>query len=425
MLTLPFTQVLQGVLKRRIFKNFLSLTFYQIANYIFPLVTIPYLSRVLGAEKFGLVMFAHSLILYFNILTDYGFNLSAVREIAVHADNNKKIWEIFNSVVLIKLAFVILTFFILLFLISFFDKFNADYKVYLFAFPAVLGQSLFPIWFFQGMQQMKYITYFSIITKLTYIVLIFTFVKNSSDYLLVPLFNSVSAIGSGVLTFLISVYNFKLKIYIPSFEKIKFYLIDGWYVFLSQVSMQLFNSANILLLGLLADNKSVAYFAGADKIIKAFNYLAVPIVNAIFPYVGGLFKRSKNEAFKFLKVIIRTFAPIFLTVSLFIFIFSEKICIVFLGEEFTNSSAVLRILSLVPFFVFMNNIFGTQILINLGCKRNYAMVFIISGVFNIVLIMLLVWKFKYIGVAISSFFAEFIVVSGMYYFAKKEGFKIL
>lgn len=78
---------------------------------------------------------------------------------------------------------------------------------------------------------MKYITYFSIITKLTYIVLIFTFVKNSSDYLLVPLFNSVSAIGSGVLAFLISVYNFKLKIYIPSFEKIKFYLIDGWYVF--------------------------------------------------------------------------------------------------------------------------------------------------------------------------------------------------
>lgn len=81
--------------------------------------------------------------------------------------------------------------------------------------------------------------------------------------------------------------------------------------FLSQLSIQLFNSANILLLGLLADNKSVAYFAGADKIIKAFNYLAVPIVNTIFPYVGGLFKRSKNEAFKFLKVIIRTFAPIF------------------------------------------------------------------------------------------------------------------
>ncbi len=421
----PFAHLLQDVFKKRIFKNFLSLTFYQIANYIFPFVTIPYLSRVLGADKFGLIMFANSLIVYFNILTDYGFNLSAVREIAVHADDKEKICEIFNSVVLIKLAFVTLTFFILLFLISSFDKFKADYEVYLFAFPAVLGQSFFPVWFFQGMQQMKYITYLSVLAKFIYIVLIFIFVKDRTDYLLVPLFNSISTVCSGILALLISIYNFKIKIYIPTLKKIKFYLIDGWYVFLSQISIQLFNSANIFLLGLLSDNKSVAYFAGADKIIKAFNYLVVPIVNTIFPYVGGLFKQSKEEAFQFLKSIIGIFAPIFFAISLFLFVFSEKICIIFLGTEFINSSPVLKILSFIPFFVFINNIFGTQVLINLGAKRKYAMVFIISGVANISLIMLLIWRFKYIGVAISTFLAELIVVLGMYYFAKKEGFKIL
>lgn len=419
------TSLLHSIIEKRILKNFASLTVYQIANYLFPLITIPYLSRVLGAEKFGLVMFAQSLIVYFNILTDYGFNLSAVREIAIHSDDKKKILEIFSSVLLIKLALVGLSFFILLSLIFLSYRFRSDFEVYLFAFPAVLGQSLFPIWFFQGIQRMKYITYLSVLAKFIYVTLVFSFVRDSSDYLLVPLFNSLSSIGVGVLASMIIFYNFRLRLYIPTLDRIKFYLVDGWYVFVSQVSIQLFNSANIFILGLLADNESVAYFAGADKIIKAFNYLAVPLVNAIFPYAGVLFKRSKDEAFQFLRGVIKVFAPIFLGISLFLFVFSDKICVIFLGPEFINSSIVLRILSFVPLFVFLNNIFGTQILLNLGHKKKFATVLIISGITNVALILLLIWKLKYVSVAISTFFAELIVVLGMYYFARKEGFKFI
>ncbi|MCX7761823.1 MAG: flippase [Candidatus Kryptonium sp.] len=410
---------------KKLFESFLSLTFFQIVNYIIPLVTIPYLSRVLGPDKFGLVMFAQTLMIYFNILTDYGFNLSATRQVAINSTHRDKLKEIFSSVLIIKMILVFISLLILLVLILQVEKFRVNSEIFILAFPSVIGQAMFPLWFFQGLERMRYIAILSFLSKFIYVVLVFAFVKNNFDYPYVPLFYSLGNVISGIVALTLCFHNFGVSLFIPTFDKIRDQLKDGFYVFLGQISIQLFNSVNILLLGLFSENIYVGYYTGADRIIKAFNYIAVPIVNSIYPHVAGLLAKSKNDGFKFLKKVLFIFAPMFLAISVFLFIFGEQIAVLALGEEFSSSGIIVKILSILPFSVFLNNIFGTQILINLNRTKEYTLVFLFAGLINVFLILVLVWDLKHIGVAIATLCSELFVLFGTYYFATKEGFKIL
>ena len=155
---------------RKILENIVSLTGLQFASYILPLLTLPYLTMVLGPDKFGLTQYAIALITYFQIITDYGFNLSATREAAIYREDEAKKSEIFSSVMSIKLLLCILTFIILMLIVVFIPKFNADLMVYILTFGMVIGYMLFPTWFFQAMEYMKYTSILNIIGKVYYIV---------------------------------------------------------------------------------------------------------------------------------------------------------------------------------------------------------------------------------------------------------------
>jgi len=138
--------------RKRLLENFLSLSVLQGVNYILPLITVPYLVRVLGPEKFGLLAFIRAFVQYFAILTAYGFGFSATRKISICREDKERVSEIFSSVILIKSGFMLISFFVLTALVFAIPKFNTERMVYLFAFGMVVGNVLFPVWFFQGME---------------------------------------------------------------------------------------------------------------------------------------------------------------------------------------------------------------------------------------------------------------------------------
>jgi PST family polysaccharide transporter len=182
-----------------LFKNFTSLSLLQISIYIFPIITLPYLVRILGPEKYGLVNFAAAFIGYFTILTDYGFNLSATQEISVNRNDSKRVSEIFSSVLTLKMFFFILSsliFFVLVFLVP---QFREHLLLFFVTFLSVLGTALFPLWFYQGIEKMNYILVITVFVRLIITVLVFVLIKNENDFIKLAGLNTAAQFVIGTI----------------------------------------------------------------------------------------------------------------------------------------------------------------------------------------------------------------------------------
>jgi len=358
--------------KKRLLSNFISLSVLQGANYLLPLITLPYLVRVLGAEKFGLIMFAQAFIMYFVILTDYGFNLSATREISINRENKEKVSEIFSSVMTIKFILLILSFILLSIIIFSINKFKQDWIIYYLTFGMVIGQVLFPIWFFQGMERMKYITFLNIISKLIFTISIFIFIHQISDYVYVPLINSLGFIVAGIIALWIILKEFKLKIYIPTILTLAKYLKDSSQFFLSRVSVSIYTATNAFILGLLTNNTMVGYYSIAEKLYLALQQVYQPIVNTLYPYVAH--KKNVNlykKIFRFVSIANFSFA-------LILFLLAYPLINIIFGEGLEISANIFRILLLSAIVVVPSILLGYPFLAAMGYPK-YANISVIMG----------------------------------------------
>jgi PST family polysaccharide transporter len=258
-----------------------------------PLFTLPYLVRVLGAENFGLVNFSFSIIMYFNILVSFGFELSATREISMNRDNIEKVSKIFSTVMLIKILLFIFSFIILSILIFSIDTLHEHMALYYVTFGFVLGNLLFPTWFFQGMEKMKYITYINFVSRVLFTILIFILVKESDDYIYVPLLNTFGTVFGGVYSLWLVFSLYKINVVLPSREEFFSHLKDSYAFFLSRVANDGSRYYAITIIGMSFGNTIVGYYSMIEKLYYAFMSLGGIVAQTIYPYMS----RTKNITF--------------------------------------------------------------------------------------------------------------------------------
>lgn len=411
--------------KRRLLSNFMSLSVLQGANYVLPLITLPYLVRVLGPEKYGLIAFAQAFIQYFNILTDYGFNLSATREISIHRDNAQKVSEIFSSVMIIKFCLFVLSFVIMSIIVFSFWKFRQDWPIYYLTFGMVVGQLLFPVWFFQGMEKMKYITFLNITSRLIFTFAIFVFIRQTSDYIYVPLLNLFGYLVAGALALRIVFRGFKVGFKVPSYSSLIHQLKEGWYIFISTMAISLYTVSNTFILGIFTNNTIVGYYSGAEKIIKAVQGVLSPISQTIYPHISKLASESKDQALRFIRKMTFLVGGGSFVLSLIVFIFADTIVRILLGSQYLESIAVLRILSFLPFIIGLSNIFGVQTMLAFDLKKGFSNILISASIINIILAFILVPIYKHIGISFAVIISETFVTSSMFLFLQNKGIKIL
>ncbi|MBU2593894.1 MAG: flippase [Candidatus Edwardsbacteria bacterium] len=406
--------------KKIVIENMASLFLVQGANYILPLITFPYLVRVLGLDRFGLIAFSIAFVQYFVIFVDYGFNLTATREISINRNNIDSISRIFCNVMIIKFILVLISFLLYLSLILYFPMFRTEIYLYLIGFLAVLGNLLFPVWFFQGIENIKVVAIFNLLSKLIFTLTIFVFVKEQSDYLKVMALQTGGVLFSGIGAFLYAFIKYPIKVVLPKYYDIKTDLRNGWYVFATILSSTLVNNSNIFILGLFADNKIVGMFAIADKIIRVFINICVPISNAIFPMVSKLFSESKEVALTLIRKVLVYGGGVFVLLCIVLFLSADSLVFLISGESNIDISILIRIMSIVPLSIFIDNLYGTQVLININRSDQFMKAVLFPGIASIILSFIFVPMWKYYATAIIFVFSELLILFMMIYYVRKN-----
>jgi len=398
--------------------NFLSLSVLQGANLILPLLAVPYLIRILGVELYGLLAFATALIAYFSILSDYGFDLTATREISIHRESNKKITEIFSSVMTIKFLLTILGLLILTIVLFSFERFQKEWSLYYLTFGSVIGQVLFPVWFFQGMERMKYISILSILAKIIFLITIFFFINERKDYYLVPLFNSMGFIIAGIISLYYIKKEFNITFKFQSINIIKIYFKDGWYIFISRIAVVIYTSGNILVLGFFTNNTIVGYYSIAEKIIKAISSLGSIINRVIFPYLSKIWIESRQNYYLKFKYVLTNMSYVLLVLVVLLIAFAPLIVNLLSGEKIEESTLVLRYMAITVLLLPLGGLFTQAFAVQNQNKYIYK-VTIYTMLVNILLVFLLIKLYGAVGLAINVILVQiFHLILNSFYFFK-------
>jgi len=400
--------------------NFVYLAVLQGLNLILPLITFPYLIRILGVEYFGLLSFSFAFITYFQIITDYGFNATGTRDISLAEGDFRKQNLIFNQIMSAKLLLVIFSFFAMMIIVFSFEIFRTYWIIYLFSFGSILGQALFPVWYFQGIQKMKYITYLNLITKIIFTLALFVFIRKKSDYYLVPVFNALGFISSGIFALFYLWKDFDIKFKIQPLKGIILQLQKSKYVFLSELKISLFTNTNTVILGILSGNQAVGYFSAAEKLARAIGNLQTPISNTIFPYLSKEMAQDKLQTIQKIKKITIVGTLLFSILIIVCFFFAEQIIEIIYGKAMFSSVLIFRILILIPLLSFLDTMYGKQILLNLGRDHLYFRVIVFATILNLTTNFILTNIYQELGTAITLIITQIFIVLGMWYFANKE-----
>ena len=407
---------------KKISANFMYLSILQGMNLLLPLITFPYLVRVLGIEKFGLIMFAQAFIVYFSMLADYGFNLSGIREVSSNRNNKNKLIKIFSSIMTARIVLVLVGLIFLSLIVFSFERFSKDWELYFLTFGIVIGTALFPTWFFQGMEKMKYITILTVVAKLIFTISIFIFVQDKEDFIYVPVINSLGFIFVGLISLYIIFKDFDMKFQFQKWKRIKIQFIKGWHIFISKISINLYGATNTFILGIFTNDTVVGYYSIAEKIVRIITSLFAPFYQAIYPHVISIVKQPKNKAIDFLKKVLKYSLLISSIVFLISITLGKFALLLVFGEEALNSIEIFYILSPLIIIIPIAYLFFNVILLSYKLDRYFSKLYLLGGITNIFFILILfqLLEEKIIAISLSLLITELLITISAYLIIKNK-----
>jgi PST family polysaccharide transporter len=392
---------------RAVARNAAALYGVRLASYTLPLLVLPYVARVLGTEAFGLVAQAQSLALWLAILVEYGFILSGTREAARLRQDHSRLEELVASVLAAKTVLAVISLAIVAVVWGSVSDLRRDPALLAWAWAVAVSQGLSPFWFFQGLEAVRLVALLEVGGRVVMAVATILLVSSPQDGWKVLAFQ---AAGTSVSTAAgIALMYRRVGFRRPTWLATRWGLISGFGMFFFRGAVSLYTTANVFLLGLFAAPVEVAYFAGAEKLVRGAAGLIGPLSQALYPRMTSLLQEGRGQAARLAQISLVIMLLASGAVTLVSWAGAPWIVAVFLGSGYEAAAPVLRLLAIIAPLMAIGNVLGIQWMLPLGMDRSFNTVITLAGLLNLGLSIVLAPRFGSMGMATAVVISELFV----------------
>ena len=365
--------------KKRLLKNTIFLYVLVFSGYFFSFITVPYQTRVLGAELYGKIGWAMAVMAYFSVFIEFGFLLSATASIAGNRDDKTYVEKVVGAVTLDKLLLTLLSLAVLAPMAFFWQKMSSDPWFYLLCFLSVSSASFMLDFFYRGIEEMQTITIASVFLRALFTIGIFVFMHKPQDYWMVPALNLGGNLLAAGYVYGHMIFKLGYKIRWPGLGFAWQILKESTWFFLSRVASTIYTATNIFLLGFVYPVASIpiGVYTAADKLLGVMKQTMGPISDSLYPYM------VRNRDFKLLKKILLSLMPVVALGCIVVAIIAEPMCSWFFGTQFRDAGKVLRLMMLILFITLPVYLLGFPTLTPLGGAKAVNQSVIVASIFHV------------------------------------------
>lgn len=417
--TLNLSSRLKSLAGHRLVRNSAALYGVQAAHFVFPLITLPYLARVLRPAEFGLVLLAQSTGSLVNLLIDYGFGGSAVRRTAQARDDGDVLADAVAGVLGAKTVLTLGSGVIVVFALAL-SPLQHHPGYLLLAWLGAVASGLNPWWYFLALERLPSASAIEVVTRGIAVVLTLVWVRTTHDGWKVLLLVALGSLaGLALVTW--RVYR-EVAFRLPRRSLVIDALRDGWYIFAATVAVTLYTAANVMILGFFVTTVQVAFFAGPERIVRAILRLTGPLVQAVYPRISLLVSQGENRrARRLAKVAVLAIVVPCTVGAMITFVLAGPIVDLVLGPGYGPAVAVLRILVLIVPVVALGSGIGVGWLLPNRLDRTITRTVAVGGVLNLALAPIAAPILGPVGMALAVLAAESTVMVLILVAARRSG----
>ena len=397
---------------RGVIQNIVALYGLQAGRKLIPLISIPYLARVLGPGGWGTVAFVQAMAEFLVIVIEFGFNISATREVARNRDNPQACGRVMAGVLGAQAMLATGGILVAVIASQFLPVVSDHPKLLIAGLAYAVGQGFTPQWYFQGLERMRLSSVLEVTGKTLSLIGIILFVHSPIDNWKVLALSALAPALTTVVGLGLAYRTIPLKL--PNWELVRPAFVMGAPMFVFRSAESLYGVGNAFLLGLFTTPEIVGYFAAAEKIAKAAFGLLNPIRDAIFPRLSRLASSGgKDAAARLARLGATAMIAGGAVLGAGLFVFAPWACDLLLGGNFEPAVKVLRILSFLPLLLSVTYSIGFQWLLPFGKDGLINRIILSAGLINLILSFLLARPYGHIGMAWAVLTSEAFVAVGM------------